>query len=226
MATTNWCTEMRAAIRPFGFDEDFSVASTGFAAQARTASAVAEAADRVLAEQDAMMAVARADGFEAGLVQARNERDARVADTLGHMVRTLQQGFAATDTAHADIMRAAADMALAAAEVLAGRAIAADPLAPLRAALPELFAAHGDAPVITVRVAPALVDDCRSLTEDMADAAAFSGRLRLEADAALAPGDAVVEWRKGGWRAVAAERRAAITAAVEDMLAAQCRVGE
>ncbi len=217
---------MRAAIRPFGFGQDFSAPEAGFAAQARAANAVAEAADRVLAEQDAMLAVARADGFEAGLAQARHERENRVADTLAQMARALNQGFASADNAQAELMRAAADMALATAEVLAGRAIAAAPLAPLSAALPELFAQHSDAPVMTIRVAPAMVDDCRMLAEDMADAAAFAGRLRIESDATLAPGDAIVAWRKGGWRAVAAERRAAIESAIEDMLAAISREGE
>ena len=206
-----------ARVERFAFATDFASAGS-HAAQASAAASIASAAERMLAEQDAMLSAARADVFEAGIAHARSLREARDSDALRAIVTALAAIAERQDKSADESTRAAALLAVAAATQLAARALAAEPLERLRAELPQLVAAHIDSPRLIVRVPPEQTAQAQSLLSDCAAAAHFVGRISVEADAALAPGDAEVAWRGGGWRTSLADRRAALAHSIAKML--------
>jgi flagellar assembly protein FliH len=53
-------------------------------------------------------------------------------------------------------------------------------------------------PKVTVKVAPALVDEMKEKTKSLAAQASFDGKLVFVGDEGLAPGDCRVEWGDGG----------------------------
>lgn len=146
---------------------------------------------------------ARADGFEAGRGAARDEAGSRLADAVEQMAAHLAASLAGIDMFVAEISADAAELAIAAANQLAG------PAAPPR------FAAHASerlasiiveqigSPRITVSVAPAMQMNVQAAADHVVGASGYAGRVDVVADTALGGCDLVIDWRTGAL----AERR-------------------
>ena len=208
-----------SAIRKFTFDQSFGNES-------RAANAIAEAAARIEAEREAIQAVARAEGFEAGLAQARGERDAAIRTALTAIAGDLGHGIAQVDALRAQLAGQAVELALALAEAIAGKALAQTGLAGIEAVVADVLAEQIEAPRLTIRVGAALLDDVRERVQAEASAMHFEGRLIFQPEPGFGPGDCAIEWANGGVRHVAAERRAAIEAQVRDFLSTPMCQGE
>lgn len=210
--------------RPFGFERIFAANDPErraqpheLAMQVRTTRA--ELA-RLQAAQESALAEARADGFAAGLVQARGETAAALLETsirVAEAVDALSVQFAETE---ARISAAASELALAAAEVLAARAIADHPLAAVDDAIGRLLGQVGTREELHICVHPTLSSELRA----MIAARDTSGQRPLaaivEEDDGLAPGDARILWERGGLTLDAAARLASVRAELATLLSA------
>lgn len=214
------------AIEPFGFDRVFRFASAeaeekaGGDAVHEQLAALEARIERLREEHAAELARARADGFEAGLEQARHERDAAL--------------LAATDALHAgldDIVRRfdevadhvaceAGSVALLAAEMLAGHAVQLEPARAIEEALARALDQVARGTRVTVRVHPTM----REALEGVVAARQASERRTLSIivvdDPTVAPADARIGWAEGGLGVSAEARRKAVLAELAGLLAA------
>jgi flagellar assembly protein FliH len=202
--------------RPFGFDRIFAAASHPEASrqdlELQLAMLQAENAER--AEQTpAALARARDDGFAAGLAQARAEIAAALAQASGAIDAGLVRLAANLDSIEARIAAGAAEATLAAAELIAARAIETDVLLPVEAAIGRVVAQLGRGVALAIRVHPSLL---AQLQARLAASATANRRpaLHFDGDTALAPGDAVIDWESGGLTLDRAARVAAVAAAL------------
>lgn len=150
----------------------------------------------------AVAAAARDDGFAAGRASMAQETAQRAAESVAQVAKILAASHQAAEEIAAEASSGMASLALAM----------------LEAALPGLAAHHsaqliGDfterlrpalafLPHAEIRVNPALLEEVRTLTGDLA--------VTLVPDAMLAPGDARAAWQGGGAEFDLAARRAAI----------------
>lgn len=210
-------------IKPFAFDRIFAVASPAPVdlcaedLQLQIASLEAEL-EQVRSDQDAMLALARADGFEAGLTQARNERETAylaAADALQASLESVESRF---EAAVAQVEQDAAEVALSAAEVLAARAIAADPAAGIDEAIGRVLKQVARGQELLVSVHPSLLAEVERLIGRRQAGDRRRLNLHVVADEMLAPGDARIEWDQGGLVLDAAARAAEIRAELETLL--------
>jgi len=211
------------SIRPFGFDEIFEVAvplpQEGDGDDLRLRLAVLEAELALLrTDAQAELARTRAEAFAAGLAQAQGEQQVALlaaVDALHAAVEGVEDQMAAIA---ADAAQEAGVVAHAAAELLAGHALAAAPATAVDAAIGRALRQVARGQEVQVVVHPDLVDAVEDLiaTRQAAD----RRRLHLSAlgDPQLAPGDAHVRWDTGGIVLDAAARAAAVRAAMADLL--------
>jgi len=211
------------SIRPFGFDEIFEIAvpspEEGDEADLSLRVSVLEAELALLrADAEATLARTQAEAFAAGLAQAQAEQ--RVAllaavDALHAAVEGVEDQMAAIAT---EAARDAGAVAHAAAELLAGHALAHAPAAAVDAAIGRALSQVARGQEVQVVVHPDLVVAVEELiaTRQAAD----RRRLHLSAlgDPQLAPGDAHVRWDAGGIVLNAAARAAAVREALADLL--------
>jgi len=195
-----------AGARPFLFGTDLRGPS------AEELRAKAEAAEAALAAADR---AGYARGFEEGRRAAEAETARRVAEALGTLPSGVQTALAGIEGRIAGLEAEALAFFRFAAERLAGRVIAADPMASVEAAALQAFRHLRGVPHLAVRVAPELVDGTDELLRRMARESGFEGRVIVLGDDETAPGDARLEWADGG---VLRDRRA-VAAAIEAALA-------
>jgi flagellar assembly protein FliH len=202
--------------RPFGFDRIFAAAGQPEASrqdlELQLAALGAENAE-LSADRAAVLVRARADGFAAGLAQARAETTAALALAVGSLDAGLARLEAWLAETEARITLHAAEAALAAAELIAAQAIAADPAQPVEAAIGRVVAQLGRSMGLVIRVHPSLLAPLR---ERLAGLAGLARRptLHFEGDQALVPGDTIIDWDTGGLTLERAARVAAVAAAL------------
>jgi len=148
-----------------------------------------------------------AEGRAAGRAEEAGGNEAQAAAALAMIARGL-------DAAGAEMREAAEESAAALARLL---------LAVLDAALPGVVA-HGAEDRVAALVAsllPALAEQTRivvrvapPIAEGVAARLAADPRMEVTGDAAVAPGDARVEWRGGCAESVLEDRRRAVRAAL------------
>ena len=212
-------------IRPFAFDRVFSVAAA--AAQdpkfrvedLQLQIAALEAENRrLIQEHEAMLAVARADGFDAGLSQAHAERQAAIlaaVDALGAQVEVIGAGI---DEIASAATRDAAQLALAAAEHIAARALDEVPGAAIDQAIGRVLKQVVRGTELLVRVHPDLLPMIEELIGTRQKNDRRHLNLHVVADSELSPGDARIEWDQGGLMLDAASRREAVRAELDQLL--------
>jgi flagellar assembly protein FliH len=220
-------TFMHAAphIRPFAFDRVFAVLPGG--AQRAQAADLQLELDCARAEIERLqgtlpdeLARARADGFEAGLAQARTEREAALllaADALHAAIEGMEEDLA---EARRGAVRDAAEAALAAADLVAGRALEQLPLQAVEEALERAIDQAGRGADLLVKVHPSLKEEMARLLELRESRERRRMSLRVAADPALAPGDAVITWDEGGLVLDRDARRAAVVAELAPLIGA------
>jgi flagellar assembly protein FliH len=216
---------MEAAIhiKPFGFDRVFHV--SGSEAPDAGIPEINEQADDLQARIDAMEEAhraelfrARADGFEAGLGQARREREAALLSAVDAIHAAIEQVDAYLAEVTDSITRDAAEIALAAAHALAGHAIAHSPARAIDEALGRVLHQVARGTQLTVRVHPSLLPDVQRI---IADRQAHDRRklsIATLADESTPEGDALIFWDEGGLAVDMSARNATVLAELSPLL--------
>lgn len=211
---------MEAAIhvKPFGFDRVFHMPGGKEPPPVDTddlGDRAFELEARILAmEEDHRHELhrARADAFQAGLDQARHDREAALlaaADAIHAAIDDIDGRLAYTTE---KFMKDAAQVAQAAAEMLAGHAIALAPLRAMDEALDRVLGQVARGTRLTIRVNPDQFEDMERLLADRQGQERRQLSITPLADPAMAPGDAVIFWEEGGLAVDAAARREAVLA--------------
>jgi flagellar assembly protein FliH len=214
-------------IKPFGFDRVFRFAGVEaptagdggeIAAEAQARELQAQIV-RILEEHQVELAQARADGFEAGLWQARHDRDAALLAAVDALHGALDDVDMRLTESEQAVSRDAAQVAVSAAEALAGHALALDPLFAIDAALGRVLRQVRRGTQLGIRIHPSLAAD---IGRRIADRQALDRRklsIAVLPDDNLTPGDAHIVWEEGGLIVDGAARRAAVLAELDPLLA-------
>ncbi|HEY5216235.1 MAG TPA: FliH/SctL family protein [Pseudolabrys sp.] len=137
-------------------------------------------------------------GFAAGLAQAQNEANQRVAAAL----ELIADGLARLDRALTGIETRleteAVEVSVAVAAKLAPELIAREPFAEISALATECFHHLVSAPHVVVRIGAEIYEIAKDKLEEIAGARGFEGRLVVLSDPDMAPGDCRIEWADGG----------------------------
>lgn len=172
------------------------------------------------AQQAELAAVSRIEGFEAGLAQARGEREAAVLSA----VDALQGGLEALDGEFAELERRlttdATALALATADMLAARALDLVPAAAIDAALGRVLDQVARGTELQLRVNPAMVETIAARIDERQAQDRRKLRIALVPDDTLAIGDGRIQWDQGGVTLDAAARRAGIQGELATLLGA------
>jgi flagellar assembly protein FliH len=170
------------------------------------------------ADHEAQVALARAEGFEAGLNQARAERDVALLSA----VDALQAGIEALDERFAEVSERvtgeAAEIALAAADMIAGRALEAAPADTIDQAIGRVLGTVARGTELEVRVHPDLIEVVEAKIAERQSKDRRRLALTVIGDVTLAPGDAMIGWDQGGLSLDAGARRQAIQSELAALL--------
>jgi flagellar assembly protein FliH len=158
------------------------------------------------------------DGFQAGLTQARAEQGAALLAAVDALQSSLELTDGRVEEITTRVSEDAAQVALAAAETLAGRAMTQTPAVAIDEAIGRALRQVARGQEILVRVHPSLVEE----VERMIGVRQSGDRRRLSiqivADERLMLADAHIEWDQGGLTLDAAERAAMVRAELETLL--------
>jgi flagellar assembly protein FliH len=150
------------------------------------------------AELDAARADGLAQGRAAALAEIAERIETRAADTL----MALDRGVGALLTQRAADAQQMEGQALALVRAVLQKAAPAlcrkDPAGEIEALVARCLGETIDEPRVVLRVSDALFDTMQTRLDAMTQAHGYGGKLVLIADAALAIGDARVEWADGG----------------------------
>lgn len=160
------------------------------------------AAERAgVAEREAVLAAEQA-GYARGLAAGRQEAaasgQARLTEAAERLANGAAVAFCEIDRRAEEIERDALVFFDVLARKLAGRALAAEPLAAVADAAAEAFRHLRGVPHLAVRVDEALVDDVEGLCRRMARERGFEGRIIVMGEPDLSPGDVRLDWADGG----------------------------
>lgn len=213
---------MTMQVKPFAFDRVFSVAPHEEALDAdklRLENAHLEGEIARLRQRiETESARAHAEGFQAGMEQVRGERQAALlaaTDAIHAAIEALDEHFAAVERR---VVREGAEFALAAADHLAARALAADPAGAIDDAIGRALAQVRRGQPIRIRVHPDLVADIEARIAERQSRDRRRLTLTVIGDAALAPGDAHIAWDQGGLTLDRAARLEAIAREIDALL--------
>jgi flagellar assembly protein FliH len=215
--------EQTIPIAKFRFDRVFGAGDAGndnaAGADVAARAAILQAElDLMRDERDRAIDLARAEGYEAGLADARAERETATLAAVDALQASVEMlGEQIDDIAKAS--RAdAAELALAAAELIAAKAIEAAPAAAIDDAIGRVLKQVARGTHLAVRVNPELRPEMERLVEERIASDRRKLSIQIFSDASLAPGDALVAWDEGGLALDAAARRAAIAEELEPLL--------
>ncbi|NIJ20818.1 flagellar assembly protein FliH [Sphingomonas naasensis] len=167
---------------------------------------------------DAQIAIARAEAFEAGLAQARAERDVALlsaVDALHAGIEALDERF---DEVSTRVTGEAAEIALAAADMIAGRAVDLAPAEAIDAAIGRALGQVARGTELEIRVNPELIETIEARIADRQSKDRRKLNLTVVGDVTVAVGDARISWEKGGLSLDADARRAAVMEELETLL--------
>jgi len=191
------------------FDEDFG-------AEKPTITMVEHERRRADAESQAYRA-----GFSAGHAKAQDEATQHIAITLALLAENFERLEQTLTGIEARVETEAVEVAVAVASKLAPELIAREPMTEIAALTTECFRHLVASPHVTVRVGAEVFDAARARLEEIARTRGFEGRLVVNADATLRPGDCRIEWAEGGINRDEAATGAAIEDAVSRYVAAR-----
>jgi flagellar assembly protein FliH len=215
------------SIKPYQFDRVFRFEAApreerdASAGAAELHARIAELEAALEAEREARaQAVANAhrDGMAEALVQARTERaEAQLAatDALHAAFDDLNAELASvTDR----VTRESAEVALCAAEMLAGHAMAVQPGRAFDEALGRALHQVAFGTALMVRAHPDSIDHFEDFVAARRDRQGAVPTITLVPDDAIAVNDAHISWAQGGLIVDAAERRAAVERELSPLL--------
>jgi len=174
--------------RPFVFDTEFD----GMGDVVRASSFRPAKRSYLPAEVDALVAQARLEGRQAALAEADSIRSMALS-TIGQALATGVPVLAEVARAHRE---QSADLALAAARVIASAALDRLPTGPLQAALESLAQEIDASPRLTIR-SGTLDDTGRADIERLCAEAGFTGAVAFREDAAMPVAAFCLEWADG-----------------------------
>ena len=207
-------------IRPFAFDRVFAVGA--FATRPedlhlQIASLEAEV-ERLGALHAAELAAARAEAFDTGINQARVERDTALLAAVDALHATIEIIDQDRDETARGLAEDATQVALAAADLLAARALDEAPAAAIDAAIDRVLRQVARGQELLVRVHPDIAPEIERLIADRQGKDRRRLNLQVTPDDTLAPGDARIDWDQGGLALNAAARWEAIRAELATLL--------
>lgn len=202
-----------SAVRKYLFDTDFDAP----AAEAAAPRPVPLARD--VREQRAREDQARADGFAAGRTAALDEAASRGAEAVERIAARLTAALDDASALAAQLNEDAAELALAAANLLAGPAAPPRFAAHVRERLAAIIADQVGQPRIVVSVAPEMRPHVQAAADHVVGDALYAGRVDVVADAALAGNDLRIDWKTGALVENRRDRLAALAARIEDYFA-------
>ena len=185
------------------FDEDFA------SAEKPTITLVEHERRRIDAES-----LAHRKGFEAGLTQAKTEAAERIANALTLIGNGLERIHHALTDIEARQETEAVQVAVAVASKLAPELIARQPLAEISALATECFRQLVTTPQIVVHTGADIYEAAKDKLEDIARTRGFDGRVTVQSDDSMTPGDCRIEWADGGVN----RDRAATLATIDDLV--------
>lgn len=215
-----------AQVKPFPFARIFSEPTVAAVAAgveeaaltARIAELEAER-ERMMAEHETALDLTRAEAFQQGIEQARGERETALlaaVDALQASIEAMEEGLGEIED---QLTREAGELALAAADLLAARALEHDPSLAIDEAIGRALGQVRRGQPIRIRVHPDLVEDVERLVAERQAHERRRLSLLVFADTSLSLGDAALQWDEGGLRLDADTRRAAIRAEMAGILA-------
>ena len=210
-------------IRPFAFDRVFAMPSAMDAAarpedlQLQIATLEAEAA-LMRVEHERTLAVARAEAFEAGLDQARGERETALLSAADALHASIEAIDARMDEVTRAVSEDATEVALAAAELIAGRMLADEPAAAVDGAIGRVLKQVARGQELVVRVHPSLLPEVERLVAVRQSGDRRRLNLHVVSDETLTLGDAHIEWDQGGLSLDAEARREVVRAELDTLL--------
>lgn len=212
-------------ITPFAFDRIFEPERRRDSRRKGDASDLAIEVDALRIEIEALhksqqdeLARTRTEAFQAGLDHARTERDSAILSSLDALQASLEAVCENRDELVAECSQDAAELALAAAEKLAGHAIQLDPGRTIDDAIGRVLSQVARGQEVHVTVHPDLLEEIEGRIEMRQTNDRRRLFLSVSGDPAVAPGDAVLAWDRGGVTLDAAARRTAIMAELEPLL--------
>ena len=166
----------------------------------------------------AELARVRTDGFQAGLDQAKSERE----NALLMAMDALHAGFEANDEEQQrfrdGLIREAAELALSAAETLAGHALESQPGQAIDDAIGRVLQQVSRGEEVHIRVHPDLAEDIEKRIAERQSRDRRKLRLTVSADGSVPCGDATFSWERGGMALDAEARRKAIRAELMNII--------
>jgi flagellar assembly protein FliH len=174
--------------RPFIFDTEFDSAGVVVQPSAWQPTKRAFAP----AEVEALVARARAEAREQALAESASLQ-AQALSTIAHSIAHAAPALTQIAQAHRE---QSADLALAAARVVAAAALDRFPAGPLQAALEVLGQEIDASPRLVVRAA-GLDDDARAGIQTLCADAGFAGLVAFRDEADLPPASFRLEWADG-----------------------------
>jgi flagellar assembly protein FliH len=160
-------------------------------------------------------------GFAAGEAQAQQQAAEHAAAALGLIADAMDRLNRALAGIEARLETEAVDVAVAVAGKLAPELIARQPFAEISALVTDCFQHLVKTPHVVIHIGPEILGMAKDKLEEIARARGFEGRLMVQAEAGLAPGDCRIEWGDGGVTRDEAATRAVIDDAVARYVAAR-----
>ena len=214
-----------SSIKPFTFARDFAGAVAPEAMNAfeleREVQSLRAEVERLRRDEAEELERVRAEAFDAGLAQARAEIDAALLAAVDALQASLEAVDDEVEAIAKQSTRDAAEIAVAAADLMAGRALEHAPESTIDAAIERVLEQAGRGPRIGVRVNPVLVERLEHLISNRTSRDRRRMSLTVIADEALAPGDAFIFWDKGGLQLDAGARRAKVLEELASLLGDQ-----
>ena len=207
-------------VRPFGFDRTFPMPPREPARPYRRKTDAGDLAHetetlrsqiaRLEQSHQEELARTRTEAFEAGRNHAHEEREEAILSALDAVQASLDEFSERYGELRAQAEADAVEVALVAAETLAGRAIDEEPGGAVDEAIGRALSQVARGQEIEVRVHPDLVEEIEARIAQRQSEDRRRLALVVSADAGLAPGDAVLKWDRGGVKVDAQSRRQAV----------------
>lgn len=213
--------ETTPTIEPFTFDRVFAAVPPPLRSAedgARRCSELELEIERLEAECSTAVARARIEGFEAGLTQARGERETALLAAVDALQASIEAVDDELDDITVRLTRDAAQVAMTAADLMAAQTIATAPGVAVDAAIGRVLRQVARGTDLLVRVHPDLADDIggRIAARQAIDRRRLN--LHVAPDPAIALGDVTIEWDQGMLSLDAAARKAAVRAELGELL--------
>ncbi|CCG41951.1 FlbE protein [Magnetospirillum molischianum DSM 120] len=159
------------------------------------------------------------EGRRSGLDEAILSTERQMADAMAMLASGLSALREAEANSADEAQRVASRVAMAVLRKILPATCETNAFEEIVRTVLDCFSHVLDEPRIIVRVVPSLVDPVRERLESQAGQHGFEGRVVVQADPRLPPGDCRVEWTDGGAERDQARLIADIEAAVERALA-------